>query len=298
MDSIVKFVNPKRVTVQTPQGERLSLGLGNDVPFPLQEQEAQLLAYLFDKYYKGDPGVIMGPIFRELMMRRSFCHIYWCGPDRNDERERIGAQIRNLREERRMEGKELAQLADLDASNLSRIERGKYSPGLDTLCKIAAALDCSIEFRPNSNVVSSCRMIEEYPHQDILITAKRSTFRLEDCLAKYGQYHWQSTRFNVHVGDTVYVYSSEDKAIKFRMRVDEVEIPYGRWMNNEEEFWTDHERVDADESKTKYALLVLEKESKSGKLTEENLVQHGFSRAPQGIKRLEGDLLKYIERRF
>ena len=37
---------------------------------------------------------------------------------------------------------------------------------------------------------------------------------------------------------------------------------------------------------------------KSGKLTEENLTKHGFLRAPHGTKELDGELLRYIERRF
>lgn len=49
---------------------------------------------------------------------------------------------------------------------------------------------------------------------------------------------------------------------------------------------------------TEYALLRLKAVSKSGKLAEENLTKHGFLRAPQGTKELEGDLLKFIERRF
>ena len=49
---------------------------------------------------------------------------------------------------------------------------------------------------------------------------------------------------------------------------------------------------------TEYALLRLEAVSKSGKFTEENLAKHGFLCFSQGAKELEGDLLKFIERRF
>lgn len=299
MNTIVKFVSPTRVAVQTSQGERFTLGLSNAVPLALQQQDAAIIALLFDKYYKGDPAVIMGPIFRDMLIYGCWSKIYWYGPDRNAERERIGAQIRALREQRHMDAKDLAVLADLDASNLSRIEKGKYSAGLDILCKIATALNCTLEFVPDSNTIHSLpQPVLEYEHQDILITAKRSTFLLDECLRKYGEFHWQQTRFNVHPGDTVYIYVSEERAIKYRMNVVEVDKPYDRWMSKEEEFWTDHARIDADESTTRYALLKLEAVSKSGKLTEENLMEHGFLRAPQGIKHLEGDLLKFIKRRF
>ena len=134
-------------------------------------------------------------------------------------------------------------------------------------------------------------------HRNILITAKRSTFLLAECLAKYGEFHWQQTRFNINVGDIVYVYVSEEHEIKYKMTVQQINESYDIWMAKEEEFWVDKGRIQ-DESQTKYALLRLVNESHSGKLTEENLIQHGFKRAPQGIKYLEGDLLKYIERKF
>ena len=298
----VKFVSLNKVTVETSQGDRFTLGLERVVPLPLQEQNAQIIAYLFDKYYKGDPAVIMGPIFREMLVMGCWATPYWYGPDRNQERERIGAQIRSLRERRSLDAKDLAEFADIDASTLSRIENGKFSPGLDVLCKIAAAMDCSVEIIPigaQGNNYEVHRAPREIPaeHRSILITAKSSTFRLADCLAKYGEYHWQQTRYNVNIGDIVYVYVSEERAIKYKMTVEQVELPYDRWMAKEEEFWVDKERIQ-DESLTKYALLRLVKESKTGKLTEENLVKHGFLRAPQGIKYLEGDLLKFIERRF
>lgn len=298
----VKFVGLNKVTVETPQGDRFTVGLSGVVPIELQEQDAQIIASLFDKYYQGDPSVIMGPIYREMLVMNCWSKPYWYGPDRNNERERIGAQIRTLREERNLEAKDLAKYADIDASNLSRIEKGKFSPGLDILCKIAAAMDCSVEIIPNGatrnhyTVYRAPRVIPD-EHRNILITAKRSTFLLAECLAKYGEFHWQQTRFNINIGDIVYVYVSEDREIKYKMTVERINELYDHWMTKEEEFWVDKGRIQ-DESQTKYALLRLVKESYSGKLTEENLVKHGFVRAPQGIKYLEGDLLKFIERKF
>ena len=298
----VKFVSLNKVTVETPQGDRFTVGLNRVVPIPIQEQDARVIAYLFDKYYKGDPSVIMGPIYREMMINGCWASPYWYGPDRNNERERIGAQIRSLREERHLEAKELAEFADIDASNLSRIEKGKFSPGLDILCKIAAAMDCSVEIVPlgaprNNYYVNRAPRIIPDEHKSILITAKKSTFLLAECLAKYGEYHWQQTRYNISIGDIVYVYISEERAIKYKMTVEDTDKPYDRWMAKEEEFWVDKERIQ-DESQTKYALLRLVKESNTGKLTEDNLIKHGFLRAPQGIKYLDGELLKFIERNF
>lgn len=264
----------------------------------MQEQHCQIIAALFDKYYQGDPSVIMGPIFRGMYQCHCWASIFWYGPDRENERERIGAKIKSLRMERRMDAREVAQLADIDASNLSRIEKGKYSAGLDILCRIAAAMDCHLDIVPNSNRVNMAGHIIPESHKKWLITAKRSTFRLAECLEKYGEYHWQQGRYNVSLGDTIYIYVSEDREIKYRMTVEAINVRYDQWMGKEEEFWVDKERINQDESEVKYALLRLEATSKSGKLTEENLTKHGFLRAPQGTKELDGELLRYIERRF
>ena len=207
----VRFVSLNKVSVETPQGERLTLGLDSVVPIPLQEQDAQTIAYLFDKYYDGNRSTALSLIYREMIRLGCWAKPYWCGPDRDNERERIGAQIRSLRLERRLEAKDLAAFADIDASNLSRIERGKFSAGLDVLCKIAAAMNCSVEIIPNGaesynytvDVAPGC---VPNTHRSVLITAKNSTFKLAACLAKYGEYHWQQTRYNVSVGDIVYVY--------------------------------------------------------------------------------------------
>jgi transcriptional regulator with XRE-family HTH domain len=63
----------------------------------------------------------------------------------HQERVKIGAKIRELRKEKNIEAKTLAQIANIDAANLSRIEQGRYSVGIDILSKIALALGAKIE---------------------------------------------------------------------------------------------------------------------------------------------------------
>ena len=70
----------------------------------------------------------------------------YAGPDRNADRERIGLRIKTMREERQMDAKTLAQKAGITPANMSRIEQGKYSPGLDILCRIASAMDMQLDF--------------------------------------------------------------------------------------------------------------------------------------------------------
>lgn len=69
---------------------------------------------------------------------------------KDNNRSRIGTSIRTIRENKNMEAKELARKADMDAANLSRIEQGRFSTGVDTLGKIAHALDAKVEIVPNS----------------------------------------------------------------------------------------------------------------------------------------------------
>jgi len=70
--------------------------------------------------------------------------------DRDKERERIGNRIKELRKEQDLDAKALAQRVGIDAGNLSRIEQGKFSVGIDILNKIASALNMRIDFVPQS----------------------------------------------------------------------------------------------------------------------------------------------------
>ncbi|MBQ3657115.1 MAG: helix-turn-helix transcriptional regulator [Bacteroidales bacterium] len=63
----------------------------------------------------------------------------------------MGRRIRELREAKRMEARDLALLAGIDAANLSRIEQGKYSTGVDILSRIAVILDAHLDLIPNTS---------------------------------------------------------------------------------------------------------------------------------------------------
>ena len=65
--------------------------------------------------------------------------------DKIEERQRIGKRIKELRQKQKIDARTLAIRAGIDASNLSRIEQGHYSVGLDTLAKIANALNAKID---------------------------------------------------------------------------------------------------------------------------------------------------------
>lgn len=60
-------------------------------------------------------------------------------------REYIGKRIAELRKERKLSQVDLALKTGLDKGHIARIELGRYSVGLDTLQKIADALNVKIE---------------------------------------------------------------------------------------------------------------------------------------------------------
>ncbi|MDI3481581.1 MAG: hypothetical protein PWQ97_1236 [Tepidanaerobacteraceae bacterium] len=67
-----------------------------------------------------------------------------------------GRLIRSLRKKRNMSLQELARRSDLSVSYLSEIERGKKEPALETIEKLAAALNVSKEsFFPQADTIAS-----------------------------------------------------------------------------------------------------------------------------------------------
>ena len=63
-----------------------------------------------------------------------------------NDREIIGNRIREIRMKKGISTYKLAEFTGLKQQNVSRIELGRYSTGIDVLGKIADALDCSIDF--------------------------------------------------------------------------------------------------------------------------------------------------------
>jgi len=62
------------------------------------------------------------------------------------ERQRIGQHIAQLRKEQGMTQQDLANRVEMQRSHIARIEAGRYSVGLDTLAAIAQALGKRLEF--------------------------------------------------------------------------------------------------------------------------------------------------------
>jgi DNA-binding Xre family transcriptional regulator len=151
-----RFVDDFTIEVTAQDGENFIWN--TYFPTPKQDQLyfAERFAYYFEKYFKDNIGDNTGMGMQYwIWIQMTYYEgraIYGGKGDREDERiflhqerVRIGARIRELRKEKNIEAKILSQLANIDAANLSRIEQGRYSVGLDVLSKIALALGAKVE---------------------------------------------------------------------------------------------------------------------------------------------------------
>ena len=144
------IIDDKMVEVIAPDGEVFSVlaRIGIYTNEETRHYQLHLIESVFDKNFSDDKEIMTDNIWRDLLLNGvTFMGI--SSGDRQGERTRIGKKIRHFRKEKGIEAKDLAKLANIDAANLSRIEQGKYSVGLDILSRIAFVLGCQIDIVPN-----------------------------------------------------------------------------------------------------------------------------------------------------
>ena len=144
--SKARIVDSKMVEVTAPDGEvfQVLCQVGAYLSEETRKFELHLIEAIFDKNFSEDKEQMTNNIWRESFAR-GVAFLGISSGDRQGDRVRIGGRIRQIREERNMEARDLAKLAGIDAANLSRIENGKYSVGIDILSKIAAVLGKKID---------------------------------------------------------------------------------------------------------------------------------------------------------
>jgi transcriptional regulator with XRE-family HTH domain len=59
----------------------------------------------------------------------------------------LAADVTRIRQARQLSQAELAKLCGTTQSSIARLERGSRPPRLDTLARIAEALDCALDVR-------------------------------------------------------------------------------------------------------------------------------------------------------
>jgi DNA-binding XRE family transcriptional regulator len=139
------FTDSTTINVVVSDGEKFVLK--NHFPIQVNEQQqyADLLTKYFEENFSNDKSSMVYWVLMKMMGNHGLS-FYQESSDRSIERERIGAKIRSLREAKGMEAKQLAIITNIDAANISRIEQGRYSVGLDILAKIAHALGVKVDF--------------------------------------------------------------------------------------------------------------------------------------------------------
>lgn len=148
--SKAKIIDNKMVEVIAPDGEVFSVlaAIGIYANEETRHYQLHVVEYVFDKNFSDDKELMTHNIWNDLLLN-GVSFMGMSSGDKEGERTRIGEKIRHIREENGIEAKDLARLAKIDAANLSRIERGKYSVGLDILSKLASALGYHIDIIPN-----------------------------------------------------------------------------------------------------------------------------------------------------
>lgn len=143
------YLDPKRVLIETPQGDKFIIGFHSEFNYQCERQMnipfTDFLASLFDKYYTGDESVIMS-VIASLLMQNRFETVFSYQRDPIQNRILMGDRIRELREQKKMDILTLACRSNIQPNTLKRIEAGKFSVDLDVLTQIAQGLGMKIDF--------------------------------------------------------------------------------------------------------------------------------------------------------
>jgi DNA-binding Xre family transcriptional regulator len=143
------FTDNTTISVIAKDGEVFTLKIYVPVQPEQQPALSQLFAHYFEENFEDDKSSMVYWVLMKMMGNHSF-GFYYGGSDRDEERKRIGAKIKEIREQKGIEAKHLASLANIDAANLSRIEQGRYSIGLDILSRIGTALGLKVDLVESS----------------------------------------------------------------------------------------------------------------------------------------------------
>ena len=148
--SKARIIDNKMVEVIAPDGEVFSVlaSIGIYTNEETRHYQLHVIEYVFDKNFSDDKEFMTQNIWKDLLLN-GVSFMGMSSGDKQGERTRIGKKIRQIRLEKGIEAKDLARLTNINAANLSRIEQGKYSVGLDILSKLASSLGHHIDIVPN-----------------------------------------------------------------------------------------------------------------------------------------------------
>jgi transcriptional regulator with XRE-family HTH domain len=73
----------------------------------------------------------------------------------------LGERIKNLRKEKKWQQAELAEKISADARQISRYEKGKINPSVETLVRISQVFDVSIDYLLKENAPKKPFMLDD-----------------------------------------------------------------------------------------------------------------------------------------
>ena len=149
--SRAQILDDYQVEVQTPDGEIFKMW-SDLAKYNSDEYKAyvlHLIEFIFDRNFSDDKEQMVNRISRDFLLN-AVPSMGMDSGNRQAERVRIGKRMKELREAKKREARDLAILTGIDAANLSRIEQGKYSTGVDILSRICVILDAHLDLIPNS----------------------------------------------------------------------------------------------------------------------------------------------------
>ena len=223
-DIIRKTASQARVELSN--GEVYLVCFAGLIPYNNKDLYTKALERTFTAFEKGEEADLANYVTYRMACEKLEVPLS-VAPDRNRDRERIGQRIREIRMAKGMEAKTLALRSQIDAANVSRIEQGKYSVGLDILCKIALALDSRVEIVPNwsysskANFLSMTRRVWVIPTLDTdfnpIATVPGCGFNL-----------WPNTYdLNINIGDLVVFYLTKERRYESPFLISATGFQYG-----------------------------------------------------------------------
>ena len=176
-------------------------------------------------------------------------------PDRDSERIRIGKRIRALREELKLDAKDIASVTGIDPSNLSRIEQGKYCAGIDLICKIANALGTKVDFVSENQV--AIPHLSSMQKRAWIVPFSEQDLQIGTCICAFGGcYLPQYNSFEI--GDYVFLanmYDGKVSDIRYLFIVSDVNV-YNENVNPDQDiYWLNKEAQQQAKSHNSYVFL-------------------------------------------
>ncbi len=155
---------------------------------------------------------------------------------------------------------------------------------------------------PTVIIPKKSKPIERRDPKVWMISASGKFFDHRKCFDELGQIYWMQHN-KLQVGDTGYIYFSKpQQAIVFKFVIIACDLPYSKEIDSELRYYKRPADFESAKAHNRFYLIKKVGESTSGKLTLNNMMQHGLKQAPLGALNLSDDsfkpLLAYIENNF